>query len=87
VERSSSIAKFGDTLFLGAMITTEEGPVFLKAVANYSDTTRRTDGCQRMDRAFKAIVDMGLSVLGDPEDFVVVVSAGFTFGHDITASE
>ena len=69
------------------MITTEESTILLKAVADNSDTTCRTDECERMDRAFEAIVGMSLTVLGDLECFVVIVSAGFTFGHGVTAPE
>jgi hypothetical protein len=82
---SSTITEFGNTLLLGAMITTEESPILLKAVADNSDTTCRTNGCERMDRAFEAIVGMSLSVFGDLECFVVIVSAGLTFGHSVTA--
>ena len=84
-EGSSTITQFGNTLLLGAMITTEESPILLKAVAENSDITCRTDGCERMDRTLEAIVDVSLSVLGYLECFVVIVSAGFTFGHGITA--
>ena len=84
---SSTITEFGNTLLLGAMITTEESPILLKAVADNSDTTCRTDGCERMDRALEAIVGVSLSVLGYLECFVVIVSAGFTFGHGVTVPE
>lgn len=67
------------------MITTEESPILLKAVADNSDTTCRTDGCERMDRTLEAIVGVSLSVLGYLECFVVIVSASLTFGHGITA--
>jgi hypothetical protein len=82
---SSTITEFGNTPALGAMITTEESPILLKAVAENSDTTRRTDGSERMHRAFEAIVGVSLSVLSDLECFVVIVFAGFTLGHSITA--
>jgi len=84
---SSTITEFGNTLFLGTMLTTEESPFLLKAVSDNSDTTCRTDRCERVDRALKAIVGVNLSVLGDLECFVVIVSASFTFGHGITAPE
>jgi len=69
------------------MITTEESPILLKTVTDNADTTCRTDGCQRMDRALEAIVGVSLSVLGYLECFVVIVSAGFTFGHGATTRE
>ena len=40
-----------------------------------------------MDRAFEAIVGVSLSVLGDLECLVVIVSAGFTFSHGVIAPE
>ena len=82
---SSTITEFGNTLLLGAMVTTEEGPIFLQAVSDNSDTACRTDGRERMDRPFEAIVGVSLSVLGYLECLVVLVSAAFTFGHGITA--
>ena len=85
MSESSTITQFGNTLLLGAMPTTEESPFLLKAMADNSDTTCRTDGCERMDRALEAIVCVSLSVLGYLEYFVVIVSAGFTFGHGVTA--
>ena len=45
---SGTIAQLGNTLLLGAMITTEESPILLQAVTDNSDTACRTDGCKRM---------------------------------------
>ena len=84
---SNTITEFGNTLLLGAMITTEESPIFLQAVSDNSDTACRTDGRERMDRPFEAIVGVSLSVLGYLECLVVLVSAAFTFGHGKTAPE
>lgn len=69
------------------MITTEESPILLQAVADNSDTTCRTNGCERMNRALEAIVGVSLSALDYLECLVVIVSASFTFGHCITALE
>ena len=75
------IAKLGNALLLGAVVTTKERAILLKAVADNSDTACRTGWSERMDRALETVVGMGLPVLGHLECLVVIVSASFAFGH------
>jgi hypothetical protein len=81
---SSAITQLGNSLHLGAMVTTKEKPILLKSVTDNSGATCRTGGRKGVDRTLETIVGMRLSVLGYLECFVVIVSTGFTFGHSLT---
>src|SRR5215208_1729408 len=79
--QSSAVAKFGNALLLGAMVTTKERAIFFESVSDNSDTACRAGWCQRMDGALETVVGMGFAVLCYLEGLIVIVSASLTFCH------
>jgi hypothetical protein len=63
------------------VVTTKERAILFKAMSDNSDTACRTGWSERMDRALEAVVRMGLPVFRHLEGLIIVVSAGFAFGH------
>lgn len=68
--------------FRCAMRTAEDLPIFLHAVPNHAATAMATPGCQRLDRAFKAVESVCLAGQHHFEGFVVFIPAGFTLSHN-----
>jgi hypothetical protein len=70
---------------MGAMRTAEELSVRLHAVAHDLAMAMAALGRERVDRTFEAVERVGLAVLNHLERFVVVVSADFARGHDVSS--
>src|SRR5215472_8312252 len=64
------------------MLAAEEGAVLLQAVTDDADAAVLAGRRQRMDRAFEAVEGVGGTVHAHLKCLVVVVSTGFTSGHD-----
>jgi len=79
---ADAVAQAGDAGPLGAMLAAEERPFLLEPVADDADAAIVAFRRQRMDRAFEAVEGMGGTVHAHLERLVVVVSAGFTSGHE-----
>jgi hypothetical protein len=82
IRDSSPIAKLGNALLLGAVVTTKECAILLKAVSDNFDTACRTDRCEGVDRALKTIVGVGSSVFRHLEGLIIIISASFTLSHE-----
>src|SRR6516225_7859105 len=80
--RADMIAQAGDANGFRAMFAAEEGAVLLEAVPDDADATVLAGWRQRMDRALEAVEGVGGAVHGHLKRLVVVVSTGFTSGHD-----
>src|SRR5215471_9070794 len=80
--RADTIAQAGDANGFRAMFAAEEGAVLLEAVPDDADATVLAGRRQRMDRALEAVEGVGGAVHGHLKRLVVVVSTGFTSGHD-----
>src|SRR5215216_4628945 len=78
---SNAITKPSNALLLCAMVAAKECALFLKAMADNSDTASRTSRSERVDGALEAVKGMGLAVRDELKGLIVVVSASLTFSH------
>ncbi|WP_338634055.1 hypothetical protein [Afipia carboxidovorans] len=76
-----SVAESFDALVLRAMIAAIELAIIFKPVTNDAAPAMLAHWSQGMDRAFKAVVGMGLAAYRDLESFVVVISTRLALGH------
>ena len=67
------------------MLAAEESVRLLEAVTDDANAAMRARRCQRMDRTFEAVKDVGLTIVNDLKGLVVIVPTGFADCHD-TAS-
>src|SRR5262245_44323887 len=67
----------------GAMGATEHLGALLQAVADDARAAMGAGRRERTDRAFKAVERVGRAVHLDLKRLVVIVAAGFAFGHGV----
>ncbi|MBA2241629.1 MAG: hypothetical protein H0W04_01885 [Chthoniobacterales bacterium] len=66
------------------MDATEDLPFLFDAVADNPAAAMGAGRSQRVNRALKAIEDMGSALQPHLEAFIVIVSAEFALGHDFS---
>ena len=64
------------------MVAAEELAILLKTVPDDSGATSRTAGGEFLNSALETVEGVGVPVLCHLERFIVVIAAGFTFGHE-----
>jgi len=79
-----SVAESFDTLVLRAMIAAIELAIIFKPVTNDAAPAMLAHWSQGMDRAFKAVVGVGLATYRDLESFVVVISTRLALAMSLT---
>src|SRR6266571_7206900 len=78
-----SVTQAGHAFGLGAMVAAEELAFLFEAVTEDMNAAIVAGWSQRMDRTLEAVEGVGGAVHAHLKRLVVVVSAGFAFGHDL----
>ena len=78
---SGAVAQFFDAFAFGTVVATEHAACFLQPVTDDADATMRACRSQRVDCAFEAVEDMGLSCHHDLEGLVVFIATAFALRH------
>ena len=78
-----SVTQAGHAFGLCAMVAAEERAFLFEAVTEDMNAAIVAGWSQRMDRALEAVEGVGGAVHAHLKRLVVVVSAGFAFGHDL----
>jgi len=79
---ADAVTQAGDASLLGAMLTAEESALLLEPVTDDTDAASFTGRREGMNCAFEAVEGMGGPRHAYLKGLVIIVSAGFTFGHD-----
>jgi hypothetical protein len=79
---ADAIAQAGHADHLGAVLAAEEGALLLEPVAHDADAAMLACRRQRMNGAFEAVEGVSGLAHRHLKRLVVIVSAGFTSGHD-----
>jgi RNase P/RNase MRP subunit POP5 len=79
---ADAVAQARHAGLLGAMLAAEEGPLLLQSVADDADAAILACRRQRMNGAFEAVEGVSGVTHRHLKGLVVIVSAGFTSGHD-----
>ena len=76
-----AILKSGDTLMLGALRTTIDGPILFDTVSDYSALAMRTNRCQSVDGTLKRIKSVLATGHHHGKGLVVIVSTDVAGSH------
>jgi len=79
---ADAVTQAGDASLLGAMLTAEESALLLEPVTDDTDAASFTGRREGMNCAFEAVEGVGGPRHAYLKGLVIIVSAGFTFGHD-----